>query len=129
LFSGRVSALSDAGRTGARVFDITMTGWTLIVAAVVDLIVRVTAIIVVPRNRRPATAVAWLMAIFLIPYIGVLVFLLIGSYKLPKKRRDKQQAINQFILETTEGIELVTKNHAWPPWLESVVELNRNLGV
>jgi cardiolipin synthase len=128
LFSGRVSALSDAGRTGARVFDITMTGWTLIVAAVVDLIVRVTAIIVVPRNRRPATAVAWLMAIFLIPYIGVLVFLLIGSYKLPKKRRDKQQAINQFILETTEGIELVTKNHAWPPWLESVVELNRNLG-
>lgn len=113
---------------GIDMAGISMAGWLLIVAVLVDLIVRVVAIIVVPRNRRPATAVAWLMAIFLIPYIGVLVFLLIGSYKLPKKRRDKQQAINQFILETTEGIDLVTKNHAWPPWLESVVELNRNLG-
>jgi cardiolipin synthase len=110
------------------VFGINAAGWVLIFAVLIDFLVRVTAIIVVPRNRRPATAVAWLMAIFFLPYIGVLTFLLIGSYKLPKKRRDKQQAINQFILETTEGIDLVTKNHAWPPWLESVVELNRNLG-
>ncbi len=109
-------------------FGISAAGWVLIVGVLIDFLVRVTAIIVVPRNRRPATAVAWLMAIFFLPYIGVLTFLLIGSYKLPKKRREKQLAINQFILETTEGIDLVTKNHAWPPWLESVVELNRNLG-
>jgi cardiolipin synthase len=110
------------------VFGISAAGWVLIVGILIDFIVRVTAIIVVPRNRRPATAVAWLMAIFFLPYIGVFVFLLIGSYKLPKKRREKQLAINQFILETTEGIDRVTKNHAWPPWLESVVELNRTLG-
>jgi cardiolipin synthase len=109
-------------------FDIDIASWILIAALIADFIIRVIAIIVVPRNRRPATAVAWLMAIFFIPYLGALFFLLLGSYKLPKKRREKQQAINQFILETTEGIDRVAKDGAWPPWLESVVELNRNLG-
>ncbi|MEF2977063.1 cardiolipin synthase [Subtercola sp. YIM 133946] len=93
-----------------------------------DLGVRITAIIVVPRNRRPSSAMAWLLAIFLIPYLGLIVFLLIGSYKLPKKRRDKQQAINDFIIETTEGIDQVSNDHPWPAWLRSVVELNRHLG-
>ncbi|MFF1879734.1 cardiolipin synthase [Leifsonia sp. NPDC058230] len=97
-------------------------------ALLVDFVIRVIAVIVVPRNRKPSSATAWLLAIFLIPYIGVLFFLLIGSYKLPKRRREKQAEINNFIIESTEGIERVSRDHPWPPWLESVVELNRNLG-
>ncbi|MBF4571513.1 cardiolipin synthase [Herbiconiux sp. VKM Ac-1786] len=93
-----------------------------------DLAIRIGSIIVIPRNRRPSTAIAWLMAIFLIPYVGFLLFLLIGSYKLPKSRRDKQHAINEFIVETTEGIERVSENTPWPPWFKNVVELNRTLG-
>ncbi|MEF2979339.1 cardiolipin synthase [Subtercola sp. YIM 133946] len=100
----------------------------IVAALLVDLAVRITAIIVVPRNRRPTSAMAWLLAIFLIPYIGVTFFLLIGSYKLPKKRRDKQAAINSFIIETTKGIELVSDDQPWPTWLRSVVRLNRQLG-
>lgn len=98
------------------------------VALLVDFIIRVLAIIIVPRNRKPTSATAWLLAIFLIPYIGILFFLLIGSYKLPKRRRQKQEEINRFIIESTEGIERVRRDHPWPPWLEGVVELNRNLG-
>ncbi|MDN4597167.1 cardiolipin synthase [Leifsonia virtsii] len=98
------------------------------VALLVDFIIRVLAIIIVPRNRKPTSATAWLLAIFLIPYIGILFFLLIGSYKLPKSRRKKQEEINRFIIESTEGIERVRRDHPWPPWLEGVVELNRNLG-
>lgn len=94
----------------------------------VDFVIRVIAVIVVPRNRKPTSATAWLLAIFLIPYIGVLFFLLIGSYKLPKRRREKQAEINRFIIESTDGIERVRRDHPWPPWLESVVQLNRNLG-
>lgn len=105
--------------------------WTsiiIVVALIVDFIIRVISIIVVPRNRRPTSATAWLLAIFFIPYLGVLFFLLIGSYKLPKARREKQQEINQFILDSTEGMEQVRRDPPWPPWLESVVTLNRNLG-
>ena len=65
---------------------------TAIIAALlvaVDLVVRIVAIIIVPRNRRPTAGMAWLLAIFFIPYIGILFFLLIGNPKLPKARRDK----------------------------------------
>ncbi len=104
--------------------------WSIIIGLllVVDFVIRVIAVIVVPRNRKPSSATAWLLAIFFIPYIGVLFFLLIGSYKLPKRRREKQEEINRFIIESTEGIERVSRDHPWPPWLESVVQLNRNLG-
>ncbi len=94
----------------------------------VDLLIRIIAVIIVPRNRRPSTGIAWLMAIFVLPYVGFLLFLLIGSYKLPKGRRDKQYAINEFIIETTEGIERVSDDDPWPPWFKNVVELNRTLG-
>ena len=100
----------------------------VVVLLLLDFVIRVIAIIVVPRNRKPSSATAWLLAIFLIPYLGVLFFLLIGSYKLPKSRRDKQEEINTFIIDSTEGMERVRRDHPWPPWLESVVELNRNLG-
>lgn len=105
--------------------------WTLAAlwaALLIDFVFRVIAIVVVPRNRRPTSATAWLLAINFIPYIGLLVFLLLGSYKLPRARRRKQQQINQFILDSTEGIERVDRARPWPGWLESVVLLNRNSG-
>ncbi len=109
-------------------FGIDLSTILLVVAFLVDFAIRVVAIIVVPRNRRPTSGMAWLLAIFLIPYFGALLFLLIGFRTLPKKRVEKQAEINQFILDSTEGMERVTREHPWPGWLESVVELNRNLG-
>ena len=110
-----------------------MDGWdittiAILVALFVDFAVRVIAIIVVPRNRRPTSGMAWLLAIFFLPYIGALLFLLIGYRTLPKKRLAKQDEINQFILDSTDGMERVRRDKPWPGWLASVVELNRNLG-
>ncbi|MEK6311953.1 MULTISPECIES: cardiolipin synthase [Curtobacterium] len=99
-----------------------------ILLVLLDLAIRVFSIIYVPINRKPQTATAWLLAIFLIPYIGFIVFLIIGSTKLPRDRREKQAEINQYILDQTEGMDRVRKDHPWPPWLESIVTLNRGLG-
>ena len=101
---------------------------TVLLALIVDFSVRVVAIIVVPRNRRPMSGMAWLLTIFFVPYLGVLLFLLIGYRTLPKKRLAMQEEINRFIQGSTEGMERVRRDHPWPSWLESVVELNRNLG-
>ena len=99
-----------------------------LIAIGVDLVIRIGALIIVPRNRRPQTAVAWLLAIYFIPYIGLLFFLVFGRARLPRKRRLKQREINAYILDTTEGIERVRRDPPWPPWLEPVVQLNRRLG-
>ncbi len=111
--------------------DITATQVTAIVAAaiiLIDLVIRVIAVIVVPRNRRPTAGMAWLLAIFFIPILGILLFWLIGNPKLPKHRREKQAEVDEFIRESTHGVERVSDSTTWPRWFDGVVQLNRNLG-
>lgn len=107
-------------------------GWLAVTVTVllivIDLAIRIVAILVVPLNRRPQTATAWLLAIFLIPYLGFLLFLLLGSNRLPKKRRAKQEQINKLIFEATEGIDEAQRSDDWPSWLHTSVALNRALG-
>ncbi|MGP5163683.1 cardiolipin synthase [Arthrobacter rhombi] len=86
------------------------------------------AIVLISANRRPSTAVAWLLAIIFIPFFGALVFFLIGLSRLPRKRREKQRQVNELILERTEGLHRVGNSSQWPDWLRSVVTLNENLG-
>jgi cardiolipin synthase len=110
------------------VFGPTFAAVWAILVLIVDIAIRVFAVIYVPQNRKPQTAAAWLLAIFLIPYVGILLFLLIGSTRLPKKRRQKQKEINEYILETTEGMDRVARDPDFPLWLDPIVELNRTLG-
>jgi cardiolipin synthase len=107
--------------------DWTWTWWVPVIL-VVDIIIRVLAIIIIPRNRRPTAAMAWLLAIYFIPFIGVLLFLLIGNPRLPRKRRKKQQQINDYIRETSRGLDFGTLRPHAPEWFRSLVRLNRNLG-
>ena len=102
--------------------------WWLVLVFIFDIIVRIAAIIVVPRNRRPGSATAWLLAIYFIPIVGVLLFLLIGNPRLPRKRRRKQRAINDYIRETSEQLAFGTLRPNAPEWFTSLVTLNRNLG-
>lgn len=93
----------------------------------VGVVVRVLALFLVPVNRRPSSAMAWLLAIFLIPYVGVVAFLLIGNPKLPASRRSKQRELNARIAEITRGapeVELAPD----ADWVQQVAQLNRNLG-
>ncbi|AWB87268.1 cardiolipin synthase [Mycetocola zhujimingii] len=102
--------------------------WTLILFWAVDFIIRVIAVIVVPRNRRPSAAMAWLLAIFLIPYVGVIAFILIGNPKLPRYRRNIQDEINEFIRIAAENLPKQELRPNPPAWFSSLVQLNRNLG-
>ena len=43
-----------------------------------DLSLRAWALAAVPRDRRPSSALAWLLAVNLIPYAGPLAFAVIG---------------------------------------------------
>lgn len=48
--------------------------WPLVVvlvAVLLDLNIRVAALVLIPRNRKPSAAMAWVLAVFFIPYIGL----------------------------------------------------------
>jgi cardiolipin synthase len=102
--------------------------WWPYAIIIVDIAIRIAAIIIVPRNRRPASATAWLLAIYFIPFIGVFLFLLIGNPRLPRKRRRKQDAINQSIRESSKNLDFGTLRPNAPEWFQALVTLNRNLG-
>ncbi|WP_051582882.1 cardiolipin synthase [Leucobacter sp. PH1c] len=103
--------------------------WTL-TFLIVDNVIRVVALFVVPRNRRPTSGMAWLMAIFLLPVPGLLLFLIIGSKRLPRAREQKQEAINLFVSQIAEREErdMVTPATELQPGLDSAVRLGRSLG-
>ncbi len=108
-----------------------LTAWLslaiIVLLVAVDLAIRIAALIIVPRNRRPQTAMAWLLAIFFIPYAGLVFFLIFGSARLPRRRRRKQREIDEYIRDATEGSVLVHDEDAWPDWLPAITELNRSL--
>ena len=110
-----------------------MTAWTwgwwfAVFLLLLDITIRVTAIIVIPRNRRPTAAMAWLLAVFFIPFVGVFLFLLIGNPRLPRARRRKQDQINEYIAETSEHLHFGTLRPNAPAWFGPIVQMNQRLG-
>lgn len=84
-----------------------------------EWLLRVASLFIVPRNRRPAAATAWLLLIFLVPVPGLLLFAAIGSHKLPQRRRDAQARIDKYIRELHE----VIKQRADPRVREAMVDV------
>lgn len=109
--------------------------WSLIavIAYGVSWLIFIAALFVVPRNRKPGAATAWLMLIFLLPYLGLLIFLLIGTPKLSKRRRAQQRSMNQRISDRAEHVEQDPALAPLfappvPPRYEPFVRLNTTLG-
>jgi len=86
------------------------------ILVVADFAIRITALIIIPRGRKPTAAMAWLLAIFLIPFIGIILFLLIGNSNLPKKRVTKQREIDRMIAAKAKEVDLVPDDETWPTW-------------
>jgi len=101
------------------------------VVLVVDVLIRLTAVVTVPRNTRPSSAMAWLMAIFVAPIPGSILYAVLGSTRLPQDRRDKQRDVNALFVQVTEDVpslDTASSTDPAPSWLPSVVHLNRRLG-
>lgn len=71
---------------------------------------------------------AWLLAIYFIPFGGVLLFLLIGNPRLPRHRRLKQKQLNEYIALTSRNLHFGNTRPDAPEWFDSLVKMNRELG-
>jgi cardiolipin synthase len=105
-------------------------GGVLPAAALValEVVLLVVALAVAPRNRRPSSALAWILLIVVLPFVGLALFAIIGSSKLPRVRRDRQRTMNERIEERARAVEHVTHTHGAPPWLAPIARLTRESG-
>ncbi|MEX5237650.1 cardiolipin synthase [Kocuria arenosa] len=88
----------------------------------------IVALLVAPRSKRPASALAWIMVITFVPVLGLLLYLLLGSPQLPKHRRDKQQQIDQLFTDRSRVLTGTTDHLDAPAWLPPLARLNQALG-
>lgn len=71
----------------------------------VNFAIQISLLIYIPKNRKPTAALAWLLFIYMIPIVGVVVFLIIGSTKQSKKRRQQQDNINQLLKNYSDSLD------------------------
>jgi cardiolipin synthase len=66
--------------------DPTFWAWTFLVG---EWAIRLVMLAVVPFRRTPAAAKAWLLLIFFEPWVGLLLYVLIGRARLPRWQREQ----------------------------------------
>lgn len=105
--------------------DIDLGVWQ-IVLMVLDYGIKIFAIGYVPEGRRPSSSTAWLLAILLIPFIGLPLFLLMGSPYINRRRHRIQIEATK----TFDDVQAGLPDYPGPPLdaeTESVIRLNRKL--
>jgi cardiolipin synthase len=100
----------------------------ILILTVVDFVIRVLALGIIPGNRRPTTAMAWLLGIFFVPALGLVLFLLFGNFRLSRRRREQQEAVNTRIRAGTSELAAIESTYDGPEWVASAAELNKTLG-
>src|SRR5258708_8636049 len=79
---------------------------TLIFTAI-SWLIPIIMLFIIPTNRKPSSATAWLMLMLLLPYVGLIIFLILGSPKLSKRRRKEQLTMDVQISKAVDE----TKQH------------------
>lgn len=84
-------------------------------AVLVHLVIVVVALIYIPRDRKPTAAMAWLLLIVILPGVGIILYLVIGNFRLPAKRRGEQARIDAMIRGNVADKQLEKVVPASPP--------------
>ena len=100
-----------------------VAGAALLVA---DYVIKFLAIGVLPHNRKPSSAMAWLILILIVPFAGFVLFLLLGRTNLGKGRLARQREADDAIRAATDQLPMTPVDG--PAYLGSIVTLNYNLG-
>jgi cardiolipin synthase len=72
--------------------DATLWAWIFFLS---EWAIRLIMVIAVPFRRTPAAAKGWLLLIFFEPWVGLLLYVLIGRARLPRWRREQQAKVPQ----------------------------------
>ncbi len=104
--------------------------WSSLVGAflVFEWLLRIFMLFTIPKNRKPTSATAWLMLIMLEPVIGTLVFLTIGSPRLPKHRRHLQKIADKKVAYELSKLKTIVATKNLSSTQQKTIALNNALG-
>src|SRR5262249_16998524 len=92
--------------------------------------IRLAMLVVVPFRRTPAAAKGWLLLIFFEPWVGLVLYVLIGRAKLPRWQREQLAKLPQAMAKVVG--RLTNHPHLFHPEvgpaLSRAVTLAENLG-
>ncbi|HIT76824.1 MAG TPA: cardiolipin synthase [Candidatus Avipropionibacterium avicola] len=94
---------------------------------VLEYVVKIVALGLVPENRRPASAQAWLLLILFLPLVGVPLFLLIGSPYVRGRRRAIQARATELFRDATAHMPVLPETARAEPHLASVLSMSYDL--
>lgn len=105
--------------------------WIAAALFLLDWIIKIAFLIYVPRKRNPSSAIAWLLALFIIPYFGIILFLIIGSPKLSKHRRKQQKYVDTLISTGTpvKNNQLSSLSEDTQRKVKPIADLAKGLGM
>ena len=94
---------------------------------VIEYLIKIAALGTVPENRRPSSSTAWLLLIFLLPLVGLPLYLLIGSPWVHGTRRRQQHTVNEITLDYTRSMPDLPKGARPSTYLAGALHMNRRL--
>jgi cardiolipin synthase len=99
--------------------------WLPYVAFFADLLIRVGLSLRVIKRRLPVgVSLAWLSVILVLPYVGAVLYLLVGEYRLGRRRAKRSLAYKQSRSSTThKGIAYKLDPAALPPESGPIAQL------
>lgn len=100
--------------------------WQLI-AMGIDYAIKFVMIGVVPSNRKPSSANAWLLLILLLPIVGLPLYLLMGSKYVSQRRHRIQKEARTVLNDVYSDIPDIPATEETVPEVTSMITLNRTL--
>lgn len=79
-------------------------GWSLGIL-LTEWFIRVAMLFVVIRRRRPSVAMVWLLVIFFQPWVGIVLYALMGRNRLPRRRSRQHARMLDRLREVTRRLE------------------------
>ena len=74
------------------------------IGLIIDYSIKLVAIGFVPENRRPSSSNAWLLVILALPYLGLPLFLSMGSPYINQRRHRVQEGATQQIINVHKNV-------------------------
>ncbi|MDK4289819.1 phospholipase D-like domain-containing protein [Corynebacterium pseudodiphtheriticum] len=94
---------------------------------ILDYTIKILAVGFVPEGRRPSSSTAWLLAILLIPFLGLPLFFLMGSPFINRRRHEVYKNANEQLNDAQGQLPDMPPHLCNSREVASMIALNRRL--